>query len=48
MGKKTIYLGQTTSEELQLTPRIVGKPYVIAGNIEGQYLSDTQKPWRRI
>jgi integrase len=47
-GKKTIYLGQAAIEELQRTPRIVGNPYVIVGNIDGQYLSDMQKPWRRI
>jgi integrase len=47
-GKKTIYLGHAAIEELQRTPRIVGNPYVIVGNIHGQYLSDMQKPWRRI
>ena len=47
-GKKTIYLGQAAIEELQRTPRIVGNPHVIIGNINGQYLSDMQKPWRRI
>jgi integrase len=47
-GKKTIYLGQAAIEELQRTRRIVGNPYVIVGNIHGQYLSDMQKSWRRI
>ena len=47
-GKKTIYLGQAAIEELQRTPRIAGNPHVIVGNIDGQYLSDMQKPWRRI
>ena len=47
-GKKTIYLGQAAIQELQRTPRISGNPHVIAGNLDGQYLSDMQKPWRRI
>ena len=47
-GKKTIYLGQDAIEELQRTPRISGNPHIIIGSIDGQYLSDMQKPWRRI
>ena len=47
-GKKTVYLGQAAIEELQRTPRIASNPYVIFGNIDGQYLSDMQKPWRHI
>ncbi len=47
-GKKTIYLGQAAVEELQRTPKISGNSHVIVGNIDGQYLSDMQKPWRRI
>ena len=47
-GKKTIYLGQAAIEEFQRTPKISRNPFVITGNIDGQYLSDMQKPWRRI
>jgi integrase len=47
-GKKTIYLGQAAIKELQRMPRIIGNPYVVVGNIHSQYLSDMQKPWRRI
>ena len=47
-GKKTIYLGQAAIEEFQRTPKIARNPFVITGNIDGQYLSDMQKPWRRI
>jgi hypothetical protein len=47
-GKKTVYLGQAAFEELQRTPRIASNPYVIVGNINGQHLSDMQKPLRLI
>jgi integrase len=47
-GKKTIYLGQAAIEELQRTPKIAGNPFVITGHIDGQFLTDLQKPWRRI
>jgi integrase len=47
-GKKTIYLGQAAIDEFLRTARIIGNPYVIVGNIDGQYLNDMQKPWRRI
>jgi integrase len=47
-GKKTIYLGQAAIEELERTPKIANNPYVITGHIDGQYLTDMQKPWRRI
>lgn len=41
-------MGQAAIEEFQRTTRFAGNPYVIVGNIDGQYLSDMQKPWRRI
>ena len=47
-GRKIIYLGQAAIEELQRTPKIAGNPHVNVGNIDGQYLRDMQKPWRRI
>ena len=46
--KKTIYLGQTAIQELERTPKVRGNPFVITGYLEGQYLMDIQKPWRRI
>lgn len=47
-GKKTIYLGQAAMDELRRTPKIKDNPFVITGYIEGQYLMDIQRPWRRI
>ena len=47
-GKKTLYFGAVAVELLRSIPKIKDNPYVITGDIEGQYLSDMQKPWRRI
>ena len=47
-GQKTIYLGQAAIEQLKTIPRIQDNPYVITGLMPGQYLTDMQKPWRRI
>ena len=51
-GARVIYAGEHVMELLQTiqvhpdTPR--DNPYVIYGTIEGAYLTDMQKPWRRI
>jgi integrase len=47
-GRKTLYLGSVAVKLLKSIPRKVGNPYVITGDIEGQHLTDMQKPWRRI
>lgn len=47
-GKKTIYLGQAAVDELRRAIRVNNNPYVVTGHIDGQYLIDMQKPWRRI
>jgi integrase len=47
-GKKTLYLGAVAVQMLLGLPKIKDNPYVIPGDIEGQCLSDMQKPWRRI
>lgn len=47
-GKKTIYLGLPALQVLETVPRVPGNAYVITGRVEGQYLTDLQKPWRRI
>ncbi len=47
-GKKTLYLGAVAIELFRSIPKIKDNPYVITGDIEGHYLSDMQKPWRRI
>ena len=47
-GRKTLYLGSVAVKLLKSIPRAKNHPYVITGEIEGQYLTDMQKPWRRI
>ena len=47
-GRKTLYLGSVAVKLLKSIPRRKNNPYVITGEIEGQYLTDMQKPWRRI
>jgi integrase len=46
-GRKTLYLGSVAVKLLKSIPRKKNNPYVITGDIEGQYLTDMQKPWRR-
>ncbi len=47
-GRKTLYLGSVAVKLLKSIPRRKNNPYVIRGDIEGQHLTDMQKPWRRI
>ncbi|SMH43445.1 tyrosine-type recombinase/integrase [Azospirillum agricola] len=47
-GAKTVHFGQAVHDLLEKLPRADDNPYVIAGKIEGHYLTDLQKPWRRI
>ena len=47
-GRKTLYLGSVAVKLLRSIPRRRDNPYVITGDIEGQHLTDMQKPWRRI
>jgi integrase len=47
-GKKTLYLGAVAVELLKSLPKMKDNPYVITGEVGGQYLTDMQKPWRRI
>lgn len=47
-GRKTVYLGDAAITVLKAIPRLAKNAYVITGQIEGQYLTDMQKPWRRI
>jgi len=47
-GSKTLYLGKTALILLGQIQRISGNPYVITGKQEGAYLTDLQKPWRRV
>ena len=47
-GRKTLYLGSVAVKLLKTILHKKDNPYVIAGDIEGQHLTDMQKPWRRI
>lgn len=47
-GKKTLYLGAAAVELLKSLTRLKGNPFVIVGEVEGQHLTDMQRPWRRI
>jgi integrase len=47
-GRKTLYLGSVAVKLLRSIPRRQANPYVISGDVEGQHLTDMQKPWRRI
>lgn len=47
-GRKTLYLGSVAVKLLKSILRRTDNPYVITGEIEGQHLTDMQKPWRRI
>jgi integrase len=47
-GRKTLYLGSVAVKLLRSIPRRRDNPYVITGDVEGQHLTDMQKPWRRI
>ncbi len=47
-GAKTVHLGEAARTVLEKLPHVKDNPYVIVGNVEGNYLTDLQKPWRRI
>jgi integrase len=47
-GRKTLYLGSVAVKLLKSIPRRKNNLYVITGEVEGQCLTDMQKPWRRI
>ena len=47
-GRKTIYLGEAAVAVLNRLPALTDNPFVITGRVPGQYLTDLQKPWRRI
>jgi integrase len=47
-GTKTVYFSEQGAAILKSIPRLPDNPYVIHGRVEGQYLTDFQKPWRRI
>ena len=47
-GAKVVLLGRAALEVLEGIKRLEDNPHVIVGTIPGQYLTDMQKPWRRI
>ncbi len=47
-GEKVIYLTDETIAVLNSVPKLRGNAYVVTGSKLGGYLTDLQKPWRRI
>lgn len=47
-GQRTVYLSSQGIALLESIPRIEDNPYVIVGREPGGYLTDLQKPWRRV
>lgn len=47
-GAKLVSIGQAAADVFKTIPRIEGNPYVITGQVEGQHLTDMQRPWRRL
>ncbi|WMS44443.1 tyrosine-type recombinase/integrase [Acuticoccus sp. MNP-M23] len=47
-GAKLVPIGTAVIEVLKSIPKVKNNPYVITGRIEGQHLTDMQKPWRRL
>lgn len=47
-GAKLVPIGNAVIEALKSIPKVNNNPYVITGRIEGQHLTDMQKPWRRL
>jgi integrase len=47
-GRKTLYFGSVAVKLLRSIPCRRNNPYVVTGDVEGQHLTDMQKPWRRI
>ncbi|MBV1837073.1 site-specific integrase [Acetobacter estunensis] len=47
-GAKVAPIGKAALNVLADIPRIDGNPYVVTGKVKGQYLTDIQKPWRRL
>lgn len=47
-GQRTVYLSPQGIALLKSIPRKEDNPYVIVGLEDGAYLTDLQKPWRRV
>ncbi len=47
-GPRRVLLSSEAIALLQKTERMENNPYIIVGTIDGQHVTDLQKPWRRI
>jgi integrase len=47
-GAKVVAIGKAVVEVFKTIPKVKGNPYIITGQIEGQHLTDMQRPWRRL
>ncbi|MDR3376709.1 MAG: site-specific integrase, partial [Ancalomicrobiaceae bacterium] len=47
-GAKLVAIGQAVIDLFKTIPKVKDNPYVITGQVEGQHLTDMQKPWRRL
>lgn len=47
-GAKVLHIGNAALKILGTIKRIDGNPYVITGQQDGAFLTDLQKPWRRV
>ena len=47
-GAKLVPIGRAVIDALESIPKVKDNPYVITGKIEGQHLTDMQRPWRRL
>ncbi|MBL0935485.1 MAG: tyrosine-type recombinase/integrase [Rhizobiaceae bacterium] len=47
-GAKLVPIGKAAIDALKSISKVTNNPYVITGKVEGQHLTDMQKPWRRL
>lgn len=47
-GAKRVPIGQAAMDVFATIPRQTDNPYVICGKLPGSYLTDLERPWRRI
>jgi integrase len=47
-GAKLVAIGKAAIDVFKSIGRVKANPYVIAGQVEGQHLTDMQRPWRRL
>lgn len=47
-GAKLVSIGEAVFEALKNIKKMKDNPYVITGHVEGQHLTDMQRPWRRL